>query len=75
MSLLGSFNDWQPGQLLLQPAANGWWQGTLQLPTGEHLYRFWIENASQPQGFWLPDPENPVRAESGYTDAHSVVEL
>ena len=47
----------------------------VQLPSGEHLYRFWLENASQPQGFWLPDPENPVRAESGYADAHSVVEI
>ncbi len=75
VSLLGSFNRWQPGQLPLTRTKRGWWHTVLLLPPGEHLYRFWIQDAQHPQGCWRPDPENPVRAESGYPEGHSVVRV
>jgi 1,4-alpha-glucan branching enzyme len=66
----GSFNEWTPGRLPLVRGQAGWWHGAVQLPPGEHTYRFWVE---APDGGvrWLPDPENPNRVESGYNDDHS----
>ena len=75
VSLLGSFNHWQPCRLPLEPAANGWWHGALRLPAGTHLYRFWVVDAAHPHGTWLRDPENQNTAESGYADAHSLIHL
>ncbi len=75
VSLVGSFNRWQPGQLPLTRTERGWWHTALLLPPGEHLYRFWIQGPAHPRGRWRPDPENPVRAESGYPEGHSVVSL
>ncbi|MEJ5249236.1 MAG: S8 family serine peptidase [Caldilinea sp.] len=73
VSLLGSFNRWQPDALLLHKAHNGWWHIALHLPPGVHLYRFWVTDARHPQGRWMRDPENPDIAESGYGDAHSQI--
>ncbi len=75
VSLVGSFNDWLPYRLPLQPASSGWWHAAVQLPQGQHLYRFWLESGSgaSTAGTWQRDPENPNRSESGYHDGHSVV--
>jgi len=75
VSLIGSFNRWQPRRLCLEPASNGWWHGALRLPAGIHLYRFWVVDAAHPDGYWLRDPENQLTAESGYADAHSLIQL
>ena len=70
VSVTGSFNDWTPGQLPLVRGQAGWWHGAVQLPPGEHTYRFWVEGQGGSVR-WLPDPENPNRVESGYNDDHS----
>jgi serine protease AprX len=73
VSLLGSFNRWQPDALTLCQVHNGWWHIALHLPPGVHLYRFWVTDANHPHGRWMRDPENPNIAESGYSDAHSQI--
>lgn len=75
VSLIGSFNRWQPDELRLQPTAGGWWCLVLQLPQGAHFYRFWLVDDEHPHGDWLRDPENQCTAESGYDDAHSQLTL
>ena len=75
VSLIGTFNDWQPGRHPLQRTPNGWWHGLFQFPVGEQPYRFWVESQVAPAGDWHPDPENPVRTESGYTQDHSVLSV
>ncbi len=75
VSLIGTFNRWHPCRLKLEPAANGWWHGALRLPGGMHHYRFWVVDAANPDGYWLRDPENQYTAESGYADAHSLIQL
>lgn len=75
VSVLGSFNRWQPDALPLQQAANGWWHAVLWLPAGAHLYRFWVVDEQHPQGYWIRDPENPNTAESGYRVAHSQISI
>ncbi len=71
VQLIGSFNQWQVGDCPLQRTETGWWHIALPLPNGDYVYRFWVEDAAHPQGEWLPDPENQMRAESGYLDYHS----
>ncbi|MCX6045793.1 MAG: S8 family serine peptidase [Chloroflexi bacterium] len=73
VSLLGSFNDWQPGHLPLQRLSCGWWQIVAFLPQGSHPYRFWIDTGPYTPAVWQPDPENSVRQESGYEQGHSVI--
>lgn len=72
VSLVGSFNRWQPEHLCLKRAENGWWHAAFEFPPGEHLYRFWVVDG-QGRGEWVADGENPVRAESGFAAAHSVL--
>ncbi|HRJ43168.1 MAG: S8 family serine peptidase [Caldilineaceae bacterium] len=73
VSLVGSFNGWQPERLCLEPTRNGWWHGGVRLPPGEQLYRFWVVDGESGGGEWAVDGENPVRAESGFATAHSVI--
>jgi serine protease AprX len=75
VSLIGTFNRWQPGEVPLQSAQNGWWHVALCLPPGEQLYRFWVEDADRPDGYWQRDGENPQVAESGFVEGHSVVKV
>lgn len=72
-SVVGSWNGWLPNHQALQSTPQGWWHSFFQLPTGRHLYRFWLEEPATPQGQWLPDPENPAHAESGYQTSHSLL--
>ena len=72
VSVVGDFNDWQVGAWPLTPVRGGWWHGALHLPPGHHVYRFWVEGEEGGTTF-LPDPENPARAESGYEDDHSML--
>ena len=75
VDLIGDFNAWQPDRLHLQRLPNGWWQGVVHLPPGKHHYRFWIDTGPFTPEEWQPDPENPVRSESGYQQGHSVVTI
>jgi serine protease AprX len=73
VSLVGSFNNWLPGDLPLLRTDKGWWHNVYWLPPGDHPYRFWVVDSAHPHGDWLPDPENGNREESGYLDSHSVI--
>lgn len=73
VSVVGAMNGWQPDHHRLQATSHGWWHGVFQLPSGRYPYRFWIEEQDQPHGYWRADPENGVRAESGYQTNHSLL--
>jgi serine protease AprX len=73
VSVVGAMNGWQPEDHWLQQTERGWWHALFQLAPGHYPYRFWVEDGVQPQGVWLPDPENPVREESGYRSSHSLL--
>lgn len=68
--LVGDFNGWRVGECPLERTARGWWQVALPLAPGDYAYRFWVDGAGGASG-WRADPENQLRIESGYLDAHS----
>jgi serine protease AprX len=75
VSVVGAFNEWQPGRFVLAQHKAGWWHGAITLPKGQYAYRFWVESATVPNGQWLADPENGVTVESGYQTQHSLLEI
>lgn len=46
--LAGSFSDWQP-RIPMSLGGDGWWQARLQLPAGDHRFRYEVD------GRWFTD--------------------
>lgn len=74
VALTGSFNGWRHDAVFLLPAQSGWWHGIFLLPPGSHLYRFWITGTDDSVR-WVCDAENALRAESGFSHPHSVINV
>ncbi|RIK44374.1 MAG: hypothetical protein DCC55_02735 [Chloroflexi bacterium] len=75
VSVVGLCGDWRPRHLPLRRVSSGWWQRIVHLPPGRHNYRFWVEPETGQAPTWHPDPENPLRSESGYWQDHSFVHV
>lgn len=71
VALAGTFNAWDP---LAHPMAlapdRQWWELSLELPEGEHLYKFVLGDEE-----WEPDPDNPTTLEDAFLGTNSVLEL
>ncbi len=52
VSLVGEFNDWNPGADPMQRDENGTWKKIKMLPPGSMGYKFFVD------GEWTEDPEN-----------------
>jgi 1,4-alpha-glucan branching enzyme len=50
VSVVGSFNDWEPGRHELKPRRNGTRTVTVQLEPGAHRFRYLASD-----GVWLDD--------------------
>jgi len=53
--LVGEFTRWQDGAIPMQKDKNGVWTASVQLPPGEHAYRFMVD------GQWTDDPDCVLR--------------
>ena len=49
--LVGDFTHWQRGGIAMQKGKDGVWTATVELPLGNHSYRFIVD------GEWRDDPE------------------
>lgn len=58
--LVGSFNGWDPRITPLRRDSLGDWSVELELPTGEHRYRFVVD------GEWRDDPAAQQTAQNPY---------
>lgn len=62
VSLAGSFNQWAPGMLLMEPSENGIWTITIpMLPAGRYAYKFLVD-----EQVWTEDVKNPNREPDGF---------
>lgn len=66
--LSGSFNKWEPRQLLMIETSAGW-ELPLYLADGTHTYRFVVD------GKWLADPGNRETLPNEFNDVNSVIRI
>lgn len=66
--LAGSFNNWQPKELLLQKNATGW-ELPLYLADGTYTYRFVAD------GKWFADSANADRLPNEFGEFNSVIKI
>ena len=55
VSIVGSFNEWDPIANVLNPEGDDMWSCTLAIEPGEYEYRFVVDGA------WCDDPANMLR--------------
>ncbi len=71
VELVGSFNDWRPGEILLEgPDATGHWTATVKLPPGRYEYVFLVDGHE-----WLADPRAVAHRPDGFGRENAVIEL
>lgn len=63
--LAGSFNDWNPGALAMQPTDSGW-TAAVKLRPGKYWYKFIVD------GKWITDPDNRKNENDGMGNTNSV---
>ena len=70
ITVIGSFNRWNPRGYRMHPASPGLWQLSIPaLPAGSYRYKFLVG------GSWMEDPENPWRTEDGYGGFSSLLDV
>lgn len=67
VTLTGDFNDWNAGQLSLQPRA-GEWSVTLRLRPGRYRYAFVLDDAR-----WVADPHGATATDDDFGTPTSVI--
>lgn len=68
VSLVGSFNDWDPSANPLRRDADlGIWSAEVPLPRGHHEYAFNVD------GRWVPDADAPLGASNEFGVVNSVI--
>ncbi|TVQ63199.1 MAG: hypothetical protein EA378_02600 [Phycisphaerales bacterium] len=70
VSLVGSFNDFTPGQMVCEQALDGTWRITIALPPGTYQYGFMVD------GEFVGDTRNPIteRGPDGVVRSRLVVQ-
>ena len=66
LTLAGTFNQWNPDQLLFG-RENGQWICRIDLAPGKYLYKFVVD------GNWILDPENPLSEDDGHGNTNSIL--
>lgn len=71
VELLGSFNDWQAGDIVLTgPDASGHWTAAVQLPAGRHEYIFLVDGKR-----WVADPKAVTHRPDGFGRENTVITI
>jgi 1,4-alpha-glucan branching enzyme len=60
VTLVGDFTHWQKQGIPMRKGRDGVWTASVDLPPGEHHYRFIVD------GDWRDDPECTVRVPNPY---------
>jgi hypothetical protein len=70
VSIIGSFNNWEPGATLMKKEANGGWTANVQLRPGRYVYKLLVNRKQR-----IVDPSNPVTEPDGFGGKNSVLEV
>lgn len=67
--LSGTFNQWAPDVLQMEPGRNGLWKIEIPLlPPGRYYYKFCVDETN-----WIEDVNNPFREPDGFSGFNSVL--
>lgn len=69
VQLAGSFNDWQPEQGQMRKQKDGTFRKRLELPPGEHRYKFLVD------GQWVEDQAAEDRAANPFGSQDCLVTI
>lgn len=67
VSLVGSFNDWDPAATPLRRTPDGMWAAVVSLEPGLHIYAFVVDGTD-----WVPDPTAPRAPDDDFGKSSSV---
>ena len=71
VELLGSFNDWQSGDVVLRgPDASGHWTADVTLPEGRYEYIFLVDGER-----WVADPRATFQRPDGFGRVNTVLDV
>lgn len=68
VTVVGDFNDWDPGATPMRRRTAGAWVASIPLPPGRHVYAFIVDGDR-----WVPDPAAPLAPEDGFGIRNSVI--
>jgi 1,4-alpha-glucan branching enzyme len=69
VQLVGDFTRWQERPIPLRRESEGVWRAKVELPPGEHRYRFLVD------GQWCDDPECRAQAPNPFGSQDAVREV
>ena len=70
VSIIGSFNNWEPGATPMKREAKGGWTANVQLRPGRYAYKLLVNRKQK-----IVDPSNPVTEPDGFGGRNSVLEV
>ncbi len=71
VELLGSFNDWKTGDVVLTgPDASGHWTADVTLPEGRYEYIFLVDGER-----WMADPRATLHRPDGFGRVNTVIDV
>ena len=69
VELLGSFNDWKTGDVVLTgPDASGHWTADVELPEGRYEYIFLVDGER-----WVADPRATIHRPDGFGRVNTII--
>ena len=69
VQLVGDFTHWEKHPVNLHKVNDGIWRTTVELPPGEHHYRFLVD------GQWRDDPDSVWRVQNPFGSQNSVCKV
>jgi len=66
VAVAGDFNGWDPAGRPMKRDEGGMWKANLNLPAGEHQYRYVID------GNWADDPQCDSRAPNPFGEQNCI---
>jgi 1,4-alpha-glucan branching enzyme len=69
VSLMGTFNQWNPKTHLMQKGADGCWRKSIMAVPGRYEYRYLVD------GNWENDPANSMICPNDFGTHNNVIEV
>jgi hypothetical protein len=70
VSVIGSFNNWEPDATPMKRDAKGFWTARLALPPGKYAYKLLVNRRMK-----IADPSGPATEPDGFGGVNSILEV